>query len=126
MFCDTKTVAFLAGNDPSQPLIVLGENLYTEITGWLFPSNSIVYFPFNEAIVGLFEGGFVEFWLSKYEQLQKRLNVHPDDEPQVFSMSHLSIGFIIWLSCLAISFTAFLLEALVGFCREEIEKSFII
>lgn len=97
-------------------LHVLKETYQTSNVGWLFQHGHPLYFPLNEVIKKVFEGGLLEYWLYQpTANLQKKMSAEFPKSfrgPQVFTMSHLWIGFLIWLECLAVCFAVFVFEVI--------------
>lgn len=113
-------------NENMQPFAVLKESFLTSLAGWLFVSDSVIYFPLNEKIKKLVEGGFIKHWFSNHMKIVKQVRAKEwnplKSNPRVFTMDHLGIGFLIWLECLAACIVVFVGEIITSYCLKALHR----
>lgn len=90
--------------------VIIKDDLFSQLVSLVHAQHSVSFFAINDAVKKLIEGGFLNFYWTKYEEWVKRKEYSPDSGPKVFTMDELSIGFIIWIGCLVICVAVFVLE----------------
>lgn len=111
VFGGTQTIASLNEiYEHEETYRLLSEKLYGAYCGISFTHESSIRLAAEEVIRELQPSGIVQRAVDRW--VQKRfINPPPkEDEPIVFSLSRLAIGFQVYLVCIFISFIAFLIE----------------
>lgn len=82
--------------------------------------NSKIFEPLQKFILEFYQHGHLAFSETKW--LPSMSGADEEDEPQVLTMKMLTAGFIIWLVCVMICTTVFILEIIFGGLKRR-EKS---
>lgn len=90
----------------------LSDKILSTNCGMIFKVNHPLHEPFNAKITQMISGGITNQILEPYQKGRFK-NLETDQaEPKVLTMTHLMIGFEIWLFFLYLAIGAFLLECL--------------
>lgn len=97
-------------------LMILEERIKNFYIGIIFEIENPFHENINEMILYLLSGGIIDYWVKSN---QKRRGIFKLDEfgPQVLTMEHLEVGFMICCFPLTLSFIVFLLEYVLHFFR---------
>lgn len=115
---DTLTgVLNLSYRSGSSSLELLDEIIKTIPMSVMFPFHSPLYEVFNKKIYQLLSTGLIYHWYN-HEINRKGLKLKPEEiGPQILTMEHVSIGFLICFIPLALSVLTFLIEIAVFKCK---------
>lgn len=98
--------------DGFSSLILLDEVVYTIPISVTFPYFSPIFEISNEKLHQLIASGLTSYWYDKIIN-PKGLKIKPEDVgPQVLTMEHVTIGFIVCMWPLALSILVFIFEVL--------------
>lgn len=100
-------------------LSILDEGLTTFFVGLSFDDFDPYYETFNSKICQLFEAGIISLHHKIYVNPKGIERVAEPIDTQVLSMEHLGVGFLIYLSSLAISFIVFLGEITFSYFKKQ-------
>lgn len=102
-------------------LVLLDENVMSSCRAMNFPPFSPFYEEFNGKVSRMISGGLIEYWYSNYLGLKKAIRV---DEigPEILTMEHLEIGFVICLIPMVLSILVFISELLAYHRKILIQK----
>ena len=104
------TLAYLIDNrayrSGTTSLTYLEENIKLLYTGILFNVSSPFIEKYNEKLEWLKTGGFLEYW-KLYEYLPPKLE---EIGPQILTLDHLGVAFLLCLTPLSLCFAAFIAE----------------
>lgn len=101
-------------------LLLLEETHGTLFYGNIFRPYNPFFETFNMDIYRMIASGLTQYWSDKYLRPKGDKLKSKDVEPQVLTMEHLDICFIICLICLAISVLVFILELITGMINKKI------
>jgi hypothetical protein len=99
-------------------LIVLEEKIKNFYVGMMFDRENPFYDSINELILYLMSGGFIDYWTKNNLNQRKMFKLNEKVGPQVLTMSHLGIGFLICLIPLVLSLIMFLFEICMNSYRK--------
>lgn len=111
---------FLRG---SWSLIMLEENIKTSYIGLYYKPYSPFFEAFNEKTLRLVEAGLTEKW-ANIVMKKKDFVVIDEIDPQVLTMDHLEIGFLVCLFPLVLSIVTFIGELLINSDLKALKKFF--
>lgn len=93
------------------PVNLLKNEIFGESPrGLRFPRHHKLFDPFNDKIKQLLEGGIMQMWVEEFYNLKRTIT---SKHPEVLTTDHLSTGFKIWLSCVFIATSSFVLELII-------------
>lgn len=93
---------------------LLKENLIEIASGLLMPRNHFLFAQTNQAITKLSEGGIMQRWVNNALNHTARI---VESGPKVLTMSHLGIGFLIWIIFLSLGLPLLIVEKCTFLCR---------
>jgi hypothetical protein len=100
-------------------LILLQEKVHSFYLGLVFDRGNPFFDIIDELILYLMSGGLIQFWRKTRLMHRGMFKIQEKVPPQVLTMGHLEIGFLICLIPMGLSLIAFLIEASVGFYRKK-------
>lgn len=88
-------------------ITLLEENMISTPMSHYFPAYSPLFEIFNEKIHQLLAGGFFFYWDENYYNSKLYVNKPEEIGPQVLTMEHLKVGFLVCLCPLILSIVIF-------------------
>lgn len=100
-------------------ICMLDENINNVHVGLAYKPFSPFLETMNEKTVRLVEAGLIEYWLKDDLNYRRKIN-EEEIGPQVLTMDHLEVGFIICTICLAVGLLAFLVEVSISAMKKSL------
>lgn len=102
-------------------IMLLKEDYRTLMIGLIFKPFSPFFEVFNQRIGELVTSGLTDYWFKNELNPQEKKRIVEDIGPQVLTMDHLEIGFIVCLVPLTLSFIIALIEISISILKRKLE-----
>jgi len=111
LLMDTYLMPLIIAKSGFKDSKVLEETFLSTAEGYCLILGHPLNEAINEIISVLIETGIINHWISEtYHQLKAKHFLDLETGPQVLTLNHLFIGFVIWLIALAFAVVVFVIE----------------